>query len=74
MKAVINEKETPVKYPWIGEAPDDDGKTMITLFVNPNEGYFIGGESTAWPYMHYLKHWVEKNFTPFTGTITLSND
>ena len=74
MKAVINEKETPVKYPWIGTALDDKGKMMVTLFTNFKEGYFIGGESTAWPFMYFSKHWVQEDFTPFTGSITLSND
>jgi hypothetical protein len=74
MKAVIKEKEPPENYPWIGTATDDSGERMIVAFSEPKTGVFIGGESTAWPLFFYCSTWIEKDFTPFTGSITLSND
>ena len=74
MKAVINEKETPVKYPWIGESKDSPG--FIVAFwsidrataLTSSGDYVVGSD-----YSENLRRFINK-FTPFTGTITLSND
>ena len=74
MKAVINEKETPVKYPWIGIA--NDCPDFIVAFwdekrataLTDSGGYFKGTDYS--PAIISQK----SKFTPFTGSITLSND
>jgi hypothetical protein len=58
------------KYPYLGVSQKTG---MIVLFcssisgvvIRPAEDYSIGDYNT---------YWNESNFTPFTGTIQLSND
>ena len=74
MKAVINEKETPVKsYPWIGKWNGEE--KLIVLFYAPESGIVIETTSPHWRRVgeNYYS-WSEDQFTPFTGSITLSND
>ena len=74
MKAVINEKETPVKYPWIGKANDCDN--FIVAFwdekrataLTDSGGFIVGMDYSA------NSTYRIKDFTPITGSITLSND
>ncbi len=77
MKAVINEKGTPVqerKYPWIGILKDEDGYSIV-YFTEPNCGTCLKSEGHETnPAGEYCEKWVEKSFTLVTGSITLSND
>ena len=77
MKAVINEKETPVKekeYPWIGKFINTEGKAIVVGFKSPRNGTIIYSKSNDWNVFETSSIWDETNFTPFTGSITLSND
>ncbi len=75
MKAVINEKETQVKtkYPclkkWNGNGPD----IRVVQFTSENTGTLVY-ESNGKYLGLYSTEWSEEYFTPFTGSITLSND
>ena len=79
MKAVINEKETPVeesKYPYLGKADKQVEKQFIVLFTSYKTGVVVQTDKEAyWPLGQFDTHWAEDDcFTPFTGSITLSND
>lgn len=73
MKAVINDKGTPVKYPWIGIRKDKEDYTVV-LFISKYTGTCIASDNPMRELWEYDTEWNEENFTPFTGTITLSND
>ena len=76
MKAVINEKETAVeksKYPYIGKH-EVDGVYSIILFTSENCGVCLETNKEFDTKGEYSKRWMEDAFTPFTGSITLSND
>jgi len=75
MKAVINEKETPVKqsHPWIGKW--NGTEKLIVLFYAYESGIVIETTSPDWRRVgENYNNWSEDQFTPFTGSITLSND
>jgi len=77
MKAVINEKEPPVlekQYPWIGKFINSEGKVIVVGFKSPRNGSVIYSDSKFWTVFENGNNWEEPTFTPFTGSITLSND
>ena len=79
MKAVINEKKTPVakiKYPYLGKADGAVEKQFVVLFTSYKTGVVVQANYEAnWPLGHTATRWAEDEcFTPFTGSITLSND
>ena len=77
MKAVINEKETPVqerKYPWIGKV-EIRGRVTIIMFVTDIKGVCLSTDPGSNNYVGEIgTEWNINLFTPFTGSITLSND
>jgi len=80
MKAVINEKETPgLDYPKLMTFTyPHSGSTVVVLFTEPNCGVTLdvknGTDVCLDEVGDYFAGWEESGFTPFTGTITLSND
>ena len=83
MKAVINEKETPVKdeYPKLMISSENLGAThpgRVVLFHSAKKGTLLYQPSNSLygtcETGEYEDCWNMKVFTPFTGTITLSND
>ncbi len=73
MKAVINEKETPQqpKYPCLMIASETTN--IIVLFWKYGIGVVVGNPNTIT--IGAIKDdWNMARFTPFTGSITLSND
>ena len=77
MKAVINEKETPVKpkYPYLGVSTNSNSDGLIVLFTGQTTGVVVNGSKSGfWNIGNHTECWAEDSFTPFTGTITLSND
>ena len=71
MKAVINEKETPKQpeYPMLMKAESG----MIVLMKEDKSGVVIANPVLI--HMgQYVHDWPMHKFTPFTGSITLSND
>ena len=73
MKAVINEKETPGKdqYPCLMIA--SKSTDIIVLMSEYGKGVIVGN-ANALPIGAFKADWNMEKFTPFTGTITLSND
>jgi hypothetical protein len=73
MKAVINEKETPVKdtYPCLKVSKNTGN---IVLFIASKTGVVVSVVNDFWELGEYSDGLAENDFTPFTGSITLSND
>lgn len=69
MKIEITENEEGRKYPWIGQANNE----QIVLFVN-NSGGIALNDAIGFKKGEFFEFWNIKSFIPFTGTITLSND
>ena len=73
MKVEVN--ETPVeqksKYPWIGKYKDG---SFIMLFTEPEYGVVLQSVDKDWKVGERSDDMDESFFTPFTGSITLSND
>ena len=73
MKAVINEKETKSRYPYLGVLKSD--KSVLVLFSGDSKGTVLVSSNDDWENIgEYRERWAEDRFTPFTGSITLSND
>lgn len=75
MKAIINEKETPVKdivFPclMVGKATG-----AIVMFLTEDKCLYITkNPDTVWNVGDINGQAKIVNFTPFTGSITISND
>ena len=76
MKAVIQEKETKSKYPYLAQSTNCCGKKNVVLFKSKESGTVVYSEDlNLWPLGDFVTSWGEEDaFTPFTGSITLSND
>lgn len=73
MKAVINENETKSRYPYLGVLKSD--KSVLVLFSGDSKGTVLVSSNDDWENIgEYGERWAEDKFTPFTGSITLSND
>ena len=57
------------KYPYIGISKSN---SCLILFSSEGTGFVVDGGNFEIGY--YRTNWNEDNFTPFKGTITLSND
>jgi hypothetical protein len=73
MKVEIKEKKVKalLKYPYIGIELESKN---IVLFSEPNKGVCLDSGDTKNTMAEYAANWAEDMFTPFNGTITLSND
>jgi hypothetical protein len=73
MKVEIKEKEvkTSIEYPYLGIYED---KSFIVFFISEKTGYVLWRNLYGRNVGDFSSVWVENNFTPFNGTITLSND
>ena len=69
MKAVINEKETQ-KLPEYPKLMIAVGSRRVVLFTSPTVGTVVSSDDLGM----FNKNWAADMFTPFAGTITLSND
>lgn len=69
MKVVVNPsgKDNEIKYPCL---MIDRTGTEIVLFYRDRSGVIINGKSAG----SHLTNWYMDLFTPFTGTVELSND
>lgn len=73
MKVEVNnqeEKQEEIKYPYLGIADDGD----IVLFIGENTGPLLRSKTDFGTICMYSNLWNMKNFKPFKGSITLSND
>ena len=76
MKAVVKEKkteETEITYPWMGICYTDK-KYSIVIFSEHKKGVCVFTNEICNYVGELYDDWAEEMFTPFTGTIELSND
>ena len=59
---------TTSKYPYIGV----HDKTIV-LFTEPNKGVKISNNDGYHTVGEYAEDWIEGNFRPITGSVTISN-
>ena len=72
MKAIINKKQNnqEITYPCLMES-----KCEVVLFTSITTGTVVGHKiDSSWPIGYYVDNWLPVMFTPFKGTVTLSND
>ncbi len=72
-KVEVNQKavEPKSEYPCLKVSQDGS----IVLFKSHKVGVVVWSiDVRATPIGYYSDNWFESTFTPFTGTITLSND
>lgn len=70
MKIEIIEKKKERQYPFIGIGKQG----YIVLFISYCEGIVLNNTNSEYRIGEYSTSWNMDFFTPFTGTITLSND
>ena len=69
MKSVKTDKLAAVTYPCL-MVGDSGG---VILMVAYGEGVVVVPDSAS-PLGEFSKIWMQRNLTPYTGTVTLSND
>lgn len=59
------------EYPYLGRTESD----KIVLFISPGKGVVLKtGHGPGHDYVgKFVETWIENNFTPFNGTVELSN-
>ena len=72
MKSVVKEKqaENKAEYPCLKISTNE----TVVLFTSKGTGTLIHNPNGTWPIGYYSRNWIEVEFTPFSGTIELSND
>ena len=75
MKSVkkTNDLKGEIKYPMLMAAHSSSG-SIVVLFHNECYGTVVYSEREQQPVGHYSKVWDMSGFTPFDGTIELSNN
>ena len=68
MKSVKNDKTNDVVYPMLMERRGE----LVVLFYEHNRGV-VASSNGFYPAGYHLNNWVMSDFTPYTGTVTLSN-
>lgn len=69
MKVEVKEKDENPEYPKIM----DGGRGVLVLFDKQKSGVVLRGDG-EYKIGYYSCMWEMKEFKPFNGTITLSND
>ena len=67
------EKAREIKYPCLMTADGDFG-AIVVLFTDNNFGTVVYSERERQPVGYYSEAWAMAGFTPFNGTIELSNN
>ena len=70
---LVNKKEKEIKYPCLMTA-DGDSEAIVVLFTDKYVGTVVYSERKEQPIGYYTKAWAMSGFTPFDGTIELSNN
>ena len=70
MKVQVNEKEQKPKYPYLGKMKSEN---VIVFFIDKSKGLVVN-DNDFYHVGNFLSIWEEKEFEPFKGSITLSND
>lgn len=75
MKSVIKENKTEQvnEYPKLMRYKKTN-EIFIVLFIGDKTGIVVCDSNNEWGIGYYFKEWVEESFTPFNGTIELSNN
>ena len=75
MKSVIktNDLEGEIKYPMLMTAHNSSG-AIVVLFTKKDFGTVVYSEREFQPIGYYAEAWIMSGFTPFDGTIELSNN
>ncbi len=75
MKSVkkTNDFKGEIKYPCLMTAHDSLGSKVV-LFTEKDCGTVVYSEGEQQPIGYYTEAWVMSGFTPFDGTIELSNN
>lgn len=60
------------KYPYLGKVDKESG--VIVLFTSEKTGTIVFKGTHIFDIGFTCSDWVEESFTPFTGTVQLSND
>lgn len=76
MKSTLidNKEEKEIKYPCLMTATNDDAEKIVVLFTNKKFGTVVYSERKIHPIGFYTETWVMSKFTPFDGTVELSNN
>ena len=75
MESVIktNDLKGEIKYPCLMTA-DSDSEAIVVLFTKKQYGTVVYSEREEQPIGYYIEEWAMSGFTPFNGTIELSNN
>lgn len=75
MKSVIktNDLKGEIKYPCLMTANSYSG-AIIVLFTKKDFGTVVYSERENQPIGHHSEAWAMSDFTPYNGTIKLSNN
>ena len=75
MESVIktNDLKGEIKYPCLMTADGYSG-AIVVLFTNKYSGTVVYSERKEQPIGYYTASWAMSDFTPFNGTIELSNN
>ena len=75
MKSVIktNDLKGEIKYPCLMTGHSYSGATVV-LFTKKDFGTVVHSESKERPIGYHSEAWIMAYFTPFDGTIELSNN
>lgn len=68
MKSVKTDKLDDVVYPCLMERKGE----LVVLFYEKKCGVVVSSND-FYPVGYHLNNWITPDFTPYTGTVTLSN-
>ena len=78
MKSVIktNDLKGEIEYPCLMTVDNVDNSSgaIVVLFTNNHFGTVVYSERKGQPIGYSSEDWVISDFTPFNGTIQLTND
>lgn len=69
---LINKKE--IKYPCLMAATNSEAGKVVVLFKDYRSGVVVHSERELQPLGYHSEAWVMSGFSPFDGTIELSNN
>jgi hypothetical protein len=72
MKSEIKHEIKTIVYPHLGIY--EKGQPFIVLFSSEDTGQVVWSDNTERPLGYYACDWAEWSFSPFSGSITLSNN
>ena len=70
---ITNDFKGEIKYPCLMTAHNSSG-AIVVLFHNAGCGTVVYSKGKHQPIGYYSKAWIMSGFTPFDGTIELSNN